>query len=195
MEPIHTKALVWVTLAAFVGALYVGGETVSWDWFRALSAPTLVVGAAFWLFDNWLWKFRWFHGWLVKRPNISGKWKVDFLSTWINPDTGLPARSTGTIQVKQTYSVITFLVETPESYGALIGSELIRLPQSRFRFCGSYLNEPKPSVRSQSTMHYGTFLLAIEGPSHCPTRLVGSYWTDRKTTGEMTATRKLATDV
>ncbi|WP_443026826.1 hypothetical protein [Sphingomonas sp. LT1P40] len=125
----------------------------------------------------------------MRRPNISGVWEVEIESTWVDPDTGIAARRNGLIEVRQTYTQITFSVETEESSGSLIGSELIRLPQSKFRFCGSYINEPKPAHREKSVIHYGTFLLAIDGPSHEPTNLVGSYWTDRKTTGSMKAVR------
>lgn len=188
MQPIHSKLLVIVSVSAFTAALYASGEQVSWSWVRALSVPTIAVGSGFWLFDHWLWRLKPLQGWLVKRPNLAGKWTVEIKSTWEDESGASPSRS-GWITIKQTYSDITFVLETPESVGSLVGSELISLPQGRFRFCGSYLNEPKAEFRKRSEIHYGTFLLAIEGAAHRPSSLVGSYWTDRKTTGSMIAMR------
>lgn len=190
MQPIHIKIIAWIAACTFAATLYATGQTVTWQWVRAVSTPVVVLSALFWLFDRYLWKFRLFHGWLVRRPNLSGTWQVTFQSTWVDPKTKQQiGPKIGEIQVRQTYSNLTFQVETEESLGSLVASELLRDIDGTYRFCGSYLNEPKAKYREKSQIHYGTFLLKVEGPSHAPSGLRGAYWTDRKTTGEMSATR------
>jgi hypothetical protein len=47
----------------------------------------------------------------------------------------------------------------------------------------SFQSSPLPTVRDRSQPHDGTAVLEIVGSP--PTKLVGRYWTDRKTTGEI----------
>jgi hypothetical protein len=191
MQPIHLKLLAWIAAATFAATLYANGESVTWEWVRAVSVPVLVLSGVYWLFDRYLWRVRLLHGWLVKRPDLNGIWPVTFRSTWVDPDTQAPVgEKTGTIIIRQTHSTVTFRVETAESDGSLIASELLIEVDGTYRFCGSYLNEPKPEFRSKSQMHYGTFLLKIEDAGTSTPKLRGAYWTDRKTTGEMSAVRQ-----
>ena len=53
--------------------------------------------------------------------------------------------------------------------------------QNRNRICYSYTSRPKPECREQSPMHDGTALLDIIGNPQF--KLIGEYWTTRKTTG------------
>jgi hypothetical protein len=65
----------------------------------------------------------------------------------------------------------------------------VRKEDGGFRLVGTYLNEPNITARAASPIHYGTFLLDIEGSANKPSQMRGHYWTDRGTKGEMLAVR------
>jgi len=50
----------------------------------------------------------------------------------------------------------------------------------------AYSNTPRAMVRDRSAPHFGT--ARLECTSQRPTHLQGNYWTDRRTTGELTFT-------
>ena len=61
-------------------------------------------------------------------------------------------------------------------------NELIEKIEDEWQLTYCYLNVPKAKVRERSAIHYGTALLCIENPEE----IHGQYYTDRKTTGDMT---------
>jgi hypothetical protein len=105
-------------------------------------------------------------------------------SDWKDPITNevlapLPAY----LVVRQTFSTLSLRMLTPESSSKVVTAEIIKEADGSYRLAAVYRNEPKVSVRDRSPIHYGALVLDIQGD---PVKgLVGCYWTDRKTRGEL----------
>ena len=75
---------------------------------------------------------------------------------------------------------------------------LTRLPVplllgGRYQIAGVYTNKPQTHLRGdRSEIHQGGLILNTHGPANRPDMLTGEYWTDRKTKGQMTFTKRLA---
>ena len=143
------------------------------------------------IFNFWLWRVRWLQGWFVKRPHLWGKWDILISPEGTDPATGekfVPVMAE--FRVRQTYGALYVHMIAPQSTGDLLSAELIHKEDGGCRLVGVFRNEPKFSERPSLEIHHGAFLLDIEGPPNSPSGMIGHYWTDRGTSGEMTATNR-----
>lgn len=135
------------------------------------------------------WRWRWLHGWFVKRPDLRGTWLVKLQSDWINPKTGKGVPLIiGYMAVTQTLSTLQMRQMTKESESGLIAHEISELEgENRYQIVGVYNNEPGLPVQKKnpSPIHYGALRLYSHGPGNRPETLTGEYWTGRNTTGTM----------
>lgn len=84
------------------------------------------------------------------------------------------------LEIKQTLLSIHITLITDESRSKSISSSIDKiLEEDQLTYC--YLNTPQASVRERSEIHFGTAMLCIQKTKE----LTGSYFTDRKTTGDM----------
>ena len=118
-------------------------------------------------------------------PDISGTWVGEMKSLWVDPRTGkttppIPAQLT----VSQTFSGVQCVMRTGEmtsrSYCSTV--DIDDHAQLR-RLAYTYASEPRIAVRDRSAPHDGTCSLEIIAGT--PRRLVGKYWTERNTAGEI----------
>jgi hypothetical protein len=168
----------WRTGAIHVGIL-----------FSTLVAAA-VVGWALQVFEKSAWRWRWLQGWFVHRPVIAGKWKVEITPLTVDPSIGRPrSRRAYRYIINQTYSTLFIRMDDgPESESESITADLRQLGDGSFEVIATYRSVPRARVRERSQIHHGTVRLRIsEG------RMVGSYWTDQQTHGEVLATRIAAT--
>ncbi len=183
---LHLSALLLLAAAIWGVALVVEGVNVKSGWLHPFST---VVGALLLLltaFDLWLWRWRALHGWFVHRPNARGTWKVELVSSWVDPATNStkPPREAYLV-VRQTYSTLSVRMLTQESGSESLASELHVAADGVVRMASVYRNEPRLSVRDQSPIHHGALLVDILGDP--PTGLRGYYWTDRNSRGEISS--------
>jgi hypothetical protein len=185
----YIKAIIYFAATVFTVLLYVHHEAIKSAWLQYLSTAIVVVLYAVMLFDLWLWKLRILHGWFVKRPVVDGSWKVELRSHWIDPTTGAGVGPVnGYAVIRQTLSTLSLRLLTAESNSELVGTEIVCSVDGLYCISGVYRNEPRYEVRERSPIHYGAvWLRIIDEPSQ---RLVGHYWTDRKTGGEMELSRR-----
>ncbi len=186
----HITAVVFLAALLWGVLLIIDGVAVSISWLRHFST---VVGVLLFLlagFDLWLWRLPFLQGWFVKRPDISGTWRVTIRSNWVDPSTGKTVEPIeGYMVVRQTFSSLSLRLMTSESVSELLGAEIIRAPDGTFRVTGVYRNEPKLSVRERSPIHHGAILLDVVGRPR--SALKGHYWTDRGTSGELELTDRI----
>ena len=171
-------AIIWGAFLLFDGVVV----SISWlsPFSKVVGLLMIVIGA----FDRFLWRLSILQGWLVTKPNISGTWKAEFQSDWIDPSTGdISTPSIAYMAIRQTYSDIRLRLMTEESFSVIISATLIQLPDSSYRLSAVYRNEPKILVRDRSPIHNGSLLLNI--PDKLPAQISGHYWTDRQTRGEI----------
>ena len=181
---IHISAIVFLAAVILTSLLIADGITLKMSWLRypsiVISFLLILLGA----FDMWLWRLRIFRNWFVNRPDISGTWQVIIQSDWINPKTGKGIDPfEGYMAVHQTFSSLSMRLMTDEMNSELIGSEIIHSPDRDFRIAAIYRSEPHISLRHQSPIHNGAFLLHIIGTP--VSGFNGHYWTDRSTMGQL----------
>ena len=183
-------AIFAVFAASFVWVSYISGKEVSDFWsalviaYKTIPLVLLVVG----VFVLYGWRWRIFRGWLVPFPDLNGTWQGEIQTTWRNPETGaIPGPIPVILTVKQSFIRISCLMRTAEmtsrSYLAdfwLDGDEQVRM----LGYC--YHSKPLPAVADRSEPHDGTIVFELIGDP--VTKLKGTYWTARKTTGEVVLT-------
>jgi hypothetical protein len=180
----YTRAIIYLVVVVWMVVFYFNNEEIKSAWFRYLSILTTIVLSAVMAFDIWLWKFSLFRVWLVKRPVIEGTWKAEIRSNWVNPTTKLGiAPIQGYMVIRQTLSTLSMRLLTPESTSELVGTEIVCSADGLYCVSGVYRNEPRLPYRQTSAIHYGAVWLKVAEDSS--KRLVGHYWTDRGTAGEL----------
>jgi len=140
------------------------------------------------VFALYAWKWPIFRNWLVPFPYLEGTWQGNIRTTWKDPHTGeVPGPIPVILTIKQTFGRISCVMRTAEmtsrSYFAdfwLDSDEQLR----KLGYC--YTSAPSITVAERSLSHDGTIALEIIGDP--VERLRGTYWTTRKTTGEVTLT-------
>jgi hypothetical protein len=180
----YIKAIVYGVVLAWTVVLYANHEAINSSWLRPLSAVMTAVLYAVMAFDLWLWRIPFLHSWFVKRPVIDGTWKVEIRSNWKNPATGKDvAPVEGYMVIRQTFSTLSLRLLTAESSSELVGTEIVCSADGLYCVSGVYRNEPRFQVPERSEIHYGAvWLKIIDEPVQ---KVMGHYWTDRETAGEM----------
>jgi hypothetical protein len=123
-------------------------------------------------------------------PDLTGTWAGELVSTWKNPATG---QSTApipvTIWIRQGIFSTSIKLRSGESTSYSTRC-LLEADQEagRFRFWYSYDNNPRAQYRHRSARHEGVAWLELDIDTD-PERLVGCYYTDRKTSGDIDVRR------
>lgn len=141
------------------------------------------------IFVKWGWKSRFFRNWLVPFPNLSGTWIGNIHSDWVNPETGdrvppIPVMLT----ITQSFFMCNCVMHTGEmkSYSYSEGFNNDRDQQIN-QVSYLYSSKPRICLRDRSVPHDGAIVFdIIEKPVE---KMIGRYWTERKTTGEIILSR------
>jgi hypothetical protein len=133
---------------------------------EAIGAAALIVAA----YERWLWKI----DPTVKTPALKKKYTGTIISAWNGQ------QYDAEMEIKQSYLSINVIVKTAESKSkSLIAAIDEILGEQQLTYC--YLNTPMASVRDRSAIHYGTAMICVDKPEE----ITGTYFTDRKSTGDM----------
>jgi len=182
----YVKAIIYTAVAVWAIALLVTGQKLSSDLLRPLSAVTSIVVLLAMAFELWLWKLPFLHGWAVKRPVLTGTWRVELRSNWKDASGSAIPPVEGYVVIRQTLLNLSLRLMTKESSSHLVGTEIVCSADGLYCVSGVYRNEPRYQDRSHSQIHFGAvWLQVIDTPTQM---LQGHYWTDRNTAGEMLLT-------
>ena len=122
------------------------------------------------IYERFLWAF----DKTSKVPVVKGKYQGSIVSSWDGQ------KREATLEIKQTLLKISITMRTSESSSGSVSASIDEvLGEKQLTYC--YLNKPMASVRDRSEIHYGTAMLNCDTPG----KLEGSYFTDRKTTGDL----------
>jgi hypothetical protein len=184
LSRLHLSVLILLAAGIWARMLTFDGIAVNESWFRPFSTVVAVLLLLLSIFDRWAWRLRVLRGWFVSRPDIRGTWHIELRSDWKDPDTDdVIAPFSAHLVIRQTYSTLSLRLLTSESSSKVIASEIGKEADGTYRLAAVYRNEPRLSLRARSPIHYGAIMLDIQGD---PVKnLVGCYWTDRKTRGEL----------
>jgi hypothetical protein len=143
----------------------------------------LVVSVVLFAFDKFLWKLPVINA-FVKRPILHGTWQGTFESDYEYPKTGKKEGPTEAYLVaRQTYSSLHVRFITGRSASESMACELRAKRDGRYEIYAVYENRPPLLKQKESPVHRGGLILEVVGdPAHA---LEGSYWTDRKTQGDL----------
>lgn len=180
---LYLKILFWLAVGTWALLLFIDGQPLTVSLFRPSSLVLSSVIAFVTVFERWLWKWSFFHPWLVTVPNLIGVYKGELDSYWIAPTTTTKRGITPAfLVVRQTLSGIHVRLYTAESESCSVFGSFVAGSDGTHELLYTYRNEPRLEVRTQSPIHYGGVRLAIGQKTE---QLDGSYWTDRRSTGEM----------
>ncbi len=180
---IGVVVVVWALL------LLISGITLKPSILKPLS---LAISIAYFLllaFDRWLWRIP-FVARLLRHPVLLGTWRGNLVSNWIEPSSDeevVPIEVF--LVIRQTYSTLSLRLMTSESSSRSLVVSLDAPRDDIARVSSTYQNMPRLLVQDRSRIHHGALMLDVEGlPAN---RLIGSYWTDRDTKGELSFNARL----
>jgi hypothetical protein len=191
MKNLKTKPFVYFifTLFAicFTAIALIRNEEIVDIWSTVkIAYKTIPILLILWLgFTKYAWKWSVFQGWLVPFPYIEGTWQGNIQTTWKNPKTGeIPGPIPVILTIKQSFSRISCVMRTAEMTSSSHFADFWLDSDEQLRKLGyCYVSNPSVSVAERSQPHQGTIVLDIIG--NPVNKLRGTYWTSRKTTGEV----------
>lgn len=164
-----------------------------WIGFTKIGIVATAVYGLWEVFRRWLWRWKWFQGWLVDVPDLNGEWLGTASSSYVDPTTGKAGEPRQVLlEIVQTFTSISiaFHALTLTSQSNSVAANFVTDPDARRRrLVYTYLNEPSV-LASELDIHFGTAILDIHGSP--PDNLTGSYLTGRKeqTKGSLEFKRK-----
>lgn len=175
--------------AAWGLTLYLSGVNLDDSTRRPLAyLPTASVLLAV-AFDLWVWKWPGIHK-LVSRPRVDGTWRTTIRPHHQSriPKGGKRGPITSAVVVEQTFWSLSVRLLTDESASMSEVASLRSHGESRGQclLTYTYRNEPRAEHRPRSAPHRGACELTVVG--RLPKSLMGTYWTDRFTVGDMELT-------
>ncbi len=177
--------LVGLAACTWALVLVVAGSEVGWEFAKPFSLVVGVISGALAGFDRWVWRWPGIRA-AVGRPDLEGTYLGEVRSEWVNPESGAkPAPIPAALVIKQAYTALTVTLFTCENESVTLAASLECAADGRHAVVWMYRAEPRLAVRDRNSMHHGAARLNVAGAG----RLNGSYWTDRKTQGEMEFSR------
>jgi hypothetical protein len=177
---IGLAAAVWFTVAILTD------QTVSTTALKTVSITASIATVVFVLYDRFLWRLPVIRT-ITGKPHVAGTWRGTLQSDYVRPGEAAPVPAIPTvIRVKQTDSNLYVTLFTSESASVTEQARLIEESDGRWRMSWLYINNPRQSVQFRSSTHRGVCDLYLSGRQGDVLR--GSYFTSRRTTGELTFT-------
>lgn len=169
----YGKYIIGVALIVYFIISLIFKENNFWDNLDLTITITLIISV---LYSQIFWKYNP----LEKTPKIYGEYEAKFISTYDKS-----ARIMN-IEIKQDLLSTRIYMTTKESQSESITSSL-KKKQDSWQLIYSYENVPNSIEREHSEIHFGTCMLNIINNKIKG----GTYYTDRKTTGDINEITKL----
>lgn len=178
------------TSLAWSAILYLSGVELPTTAQRIVANLPAVSVALVVAFDLWIWKWPGVNR-IIGRPRIFGTWatKIAPRTDSLIPPGGNSGPIEATALIEQTFWTLAVSMTTAESRSTSLAAHIERDGESKrqYQVTYTYRNTPKAAVRSRSPIHVGAVHLTVDGGK--PTRMDGTYWTDRLTVGDLELTR------
>ncbi|WP_169333751.1 hypothetical protein [Nocardia higoensis] len=172
---IALAAAIWLIIAVVSGR-----NDGQWVALRTFSIAGALVTLSFLVYERWGWAWR-FVRFFTGKPNLNGTWRGELRSDFVRDGKRIDPIPT-VLRIKQTDSSVWVTLFTGESSSTTDMGKLVNESDDRWRITFVYTNRPRQEVRSRSDQHQGVCELYITGRGDS---LGGSYFTSRKTTGEL----------
>lgn len=181
-EKKHIQALIWFLSIVWAILLVLDGFSISISFFKPISTVIGIAVIAVTFFEKLAWKLKWLYPWFVDMPNISGTWQGYISSNYVDENSKRLDQIEVYFIIRQTLTSIDIRMITAESSSDIIVARIYKM-NGTLRIGGIYMNIPKQVYREKSPIHYGG--LSLEICINSTIVLEGSYWTDRKTQGDI----------
>lgn len=156
---------------------------------KSFSTAVLVATFVLALWETWLWRLPLAQKITGTPRCIRGTWRGVRRSLWVDPQTGKhPAPMTVYLTVRQSASYIAIRFYNEESKSTSSVASL-KMTDGACELLYMYVNEPDPCHELRIHMHRGSVSLNLSG--NPVRRMVGRYWTDRDTKGELDFTERV----
>lgn len=181
-----------ITAVAAIGAgawaliLAHNGWVIPTSFFSPLSAVVTILVVVLLVFEKWAWSWPLVSS-LVGRPDVRGTWKGVVKSSAKTPSySSEPAPVEVYMVVRQTFSELHLRLFSAESQSLSLAAALAMEAPEQFSVTWVYRNEPRHLLKDKSPVHHGGGLLRLGGSKL--STMMGHYWTDRSTSGELELT-------
>lgn len=188
IERVHILFFLAIATLIWWGILLWYDTPVTWAHAEPFTLVVFFLGLLGFVFNRFLWRLSFLHGWFVKRPDLRGTWRVEFQSSFKSETGESEPLIVCYMGVKQTLSELKMHLMTEESESRSIASHIIPSPSGNgYQAICVYTNEPNIHLRDKriSEIHRGTLIINTHGSGVRPDTLTAQYWTDRKTMGTM----------
>lgn len=181
------SGVIGLAILIWLAILWVKGVEFVDSWTAMKEIPTVVgwmTPIGIWFVTRG-WRWRVFKGWLVLIPDLNGTWEGEFRSEWIDETTKqqIPPKKAFLI-VKQTLFEIHCSQMTAESKSYSRAAIVQPAPDDHLNVLEfTYSNSPRVSIQHRSKAHDGACSMEIIDKPY--RKLVGKYWTERPTKGEL----------
>ncbi len=177
-----------VVAGVFVGGTWLTKGTPELDFLRFFSVAVFVASIILTAWDRWLWKLPLAQKFAQVTRDVSGTWRGNLDSQWVNPDTGLAfGMQDAFLVIRQTSSSASVTLITSGASSKSSIAELIN-DNGSWSVHYTYMHEPNSANSVTNPMHHGSGVIAVVG--NPPRRLRGSYWTDRSSRGDLLFTEQ-----
>ena len=173
-------------IVAAVSAVLIPPDLTPMRWLLPIPSIALVFGVSYWVFDNWLWRWRFLRVMrLISVPDLRGAWTGTIASSY----TGFEKTQQVSVKIEQTWTKMVVRLNAEESRSwSVTASVLTNAPEGLVL---TYLFDNEPKAESVMTMQRfsGTTVLTRTAPD----RLEGHYYTGRgrETHGSIKLLRRL----
>jgi hypothetical protein len=176
------SVIVWGT------ALYIVGPEPSLAQFKPFGVTSSVVTVLAVGFIKVFWKWKLLRGWIVKRPNLTGTWKAELVSSY--KKNGIPVIKIGYMVISQDLILLRLRLYTDQGHSYSLSQNIEEQENGVFRLASAYLNVPDTSAQEteDSRIHHGAVLLSNIG--YESETIQGVYWTERNTKGSIVLSDK-----
>ncbi|QWB96205.1 hypothetical protein KHQ89_01820 [Mycoplasmatota bacterium] len=154
-----------------------------YDWFVVIPNVVTVELLIYWIFTQYLWKWKRLYPRVVPFPNLTGTWIGKLNTSFSDPEKNSRIKEINCMLViihKYRSIHITFITKESKSHSyseKLIFDNTLNYKQITY----NYANNPKLLLDKRSSNHRGTAILSLIDKNI----LEGEYYTDRETKGEI----------
>ncbi|MGA2381914.1 MAG: hypothetical protein ABSG61_00610 [Gemmatimonadales bacterium] len=176
MTQLQLSTLLFLAGVIWFVLLLVNGVAVELTWLKVLPTVASVLFVLVGSYERWLWKLPLIRPLLSKRPVLEGTWRAT-----VRPQGR--EHLDAFMVVAQTYSSLRMRLLSAEAASEALSGTVAAKKDGGHQIAALYRSTPRLSVRKQSPIHFGAMLL--EAHDDPVSVLIGHYWTDRRTMGEL----------
>ena len=175
MSDSHKKFLtigLWVAVAVIVIRYLIVAPQSLYDYFGAAGEAVAITTVIMTLYNTVLWRFNPFE----KAPRLMGKYEGIIEYNYMGEDKNKETEVT----IRQTALSIRIGISTDQITSNSITSDLVE-ENGEYALYYTYITNPKSKYSDDNPVQYGTCRVI----QLSKTRLQGTYWTSRKTIGDI----------